>query len=58
MVCPTLALCGWPIPAAVAVHTVSAGDEASSWLLWVVTLVIGGGLAAIMFKNAKRTHRD
>jgi drug/metabolite transporter (DMT)-like permease len=46
------------MPAAFAFRGAPDPEPTKPWLQWIVTLLMVGACAAIMFKNAKRSHQD
>jgi type IV secretory pathway VirB2 component (pilin) len=46
------------LPRAMAVREAGAPQPSKPWLQWIVTVLMAGACAAIMFKNAKRSHQD
>ena len=45
-------------PTALAVQTASPPEPSKPVLQWIITLLMVGLCAAILFKNAKRTHQS
>lgn len=59
MVFATACMAITPVAPAWGVNTAPETPKPTGvWLLWVITVVIFAAMAAITFKNAKRSHQD